>query len=173
MLLRAPAMVAMAVLTSPGLYALRLHSPAKATAHSLPHKSIPSFELGRTTDTCTRRETTRSSLERYPPRRTIVAVSREHRYVVASWPRAQLTLRLHEKPICKDRSSPCCYGVTVTTVAKMIAILVLTGVKKRTPTRLTFYYSHPLRSVDRPAELPHSVVIVGIENTAASRRIFS
>jgi len=52
MLLGAPAVVAMAMLASPGLYALRLHSTTKATARSLPHKSIPSLARGRTTDTC-------------------------------------------------------------------------------------------------------------------------
>lgn len=54
MLLGAPAVVAMAMLASPGLYALRLHSTTKATARSLPHKSIPFLARGRTTDTCTR-----------------------------------------------------------------------------------------------------------------------
>lgn len=62
MLLGAPAVVAMAMLASPGLYALRLHSPAEATARSLPHKSIPSLARGRTTDTCTRRDSSVGSM---------------------------------------------------------------------------------------------------------------
>lgn len=51
-LLGGPAVVAMAMLASPGLHALRLHSTTKATARSLPHKSIPTLARGRTADTC-------------------------------------------------------------------------------------------------------------------------
>lgn len=48
MFLRSPAMMAMAMLASPRFYALRLHSPAKATAHLLPHKNIPSSTRNQT-----------------------------------------------------------------------------------------------------------------------------
>lgn len=53
MLLRSSAMMAMAMLASPRFYALRLHSPAKATALLLPHKSIPSSTRDGTPSTCT------------------------------------------------------------------------------------------------------------------------
>lgn len=42
MFLRSSAMMAMAMLASPRFYALRLHSPTKATFLLLPHKNIPS-----------------------------------------------------------------------------------------------------------------------------------
>lgn len=141
-------MVAMAMLASPGFHALRLHSTAKTTCRSLPHKSIPFFARGRTGtyDACD--ATTPNTI--YLSYCAIVAGlrSRHPRNVAASRPRAPLTLRLEAKPIYAE--------------VRVLVLLLRSTTgnriggnddsqigyktrKKRTPTRLTFYYSHPLR----------------------------
>lgn len=150
MLLGASAVVAMAMLASPGLHALRLHSTAKTTCRSLPHKNIPSF--GRTTGTYVyaRCEATRSRSRRYIRQCAIVAGprSRHPRNVAASRPRAPLTLRSAADPRRSTSARRAAaqrdgkLGSARTTIRKSVGKRVS---KKRTPTRLTFYYSHPLR----------------------------
>lgn len=106
-------MVAMAMLASPGFHALRLHSTAKTTWRSLPHKSIPSFAGGRTAGTyigmyiyAMRRNAATTTTLKYAISLSlgyaIVAGlrSKHPRWnVAASQPRAPLTLRLRSKPI--------------------------------------------------------------------------
>lgn len=55
MFLRSSTMMAMAMLASPRFYALRLHSPAKATALLLPHKNIPFSTRNKTPSTYTKK----------------------------------------------------------------------------------------------------------------------
>lgn len=117
MLLGAPAVVAMAMLASPGLYALRLHSTAKATVRSLPHKSIPSLARGPTTDTCTRRRGL--SPRRCPllSRRGYAIVARPRKHPrVARRPCAALTFR--ETPIRQNPPPPVTRRVTIAAICE-------------------------------------------------------
>lgn len=100
MLLRAPAVVAMAMLTSPGFHALRLHSTAKTTCRSLPHKSIPSFAREQTASTYMRCNATTLNVIcvvgiRYRSGSTIQASS-ERRGVAAT---CAFDITLRSKPI--------------------------------------------------------------------------
>lgn len=105
-LLGASAVVAMAMLASPGFHALRLHSTAKTTCRSLPHKSIPSFARGQTTGTYMRcNATTLNAIPvvgiRYRSGSAIQASS-ERRGVAAT---CTFDITLRSKPIYSESSS--------------------------------------------------------------------
>lgn len=171
MLLRGSALVAMAMLASPGLYALRLHSTAKATVRSLPHKSIPFLVRGPTMDTCTRDVVSEKLVSSGC---AIVPSPRKHPRV-ASLPCAWLTFRASR--------------VNVTVSALEDRLLELMKRSDRDDRRNAPYPWYPrakktdadtpnvllcpppppfLVRLDRPAGLPHSTVIARTESTTRS-----